>query len=53
MTEKENTNILRTKKKNNNEIRLNKIEEELNTLEHIENNYELQNLILLKNNGWT
>jgi len=48
MTEKENTNILRSKKKNNNEIRLNKIEEELNTLEHTENNYDLQNLILLK-----
>ena len=49
MTEKENTNLLRSKKKNNNEIRLNKIEEELNKLEHTENNYDLQNLILLKN----
>ena len=49
MTEKENTNLLRTKKKNNNEIRLNKIEEELNTLEHTEDNYDLQNLMLLKN----
>lgn len=49
MMEKENTNILRSKKKNNNEIRLNKIEEELNTLEHTENNYDLQNLIILKN----
>ena len=48
MTEKENTNILRSKKKNNNEIRLNKIEEELNTLEHTENNYDLQNLMILK-----
>jgi hypothetical protein len=48
MTEKENTNILRSKKKNNNEIRLNKIEKELNTLEHTENNYDLQNLMLLK-----
>jgi hypothetical protein len=48
MTEKENTNLLRSKKKNNNEIRLNKIEEELNTLEHTENNYDLQSLILLK-----
>jgi hypothetical protein len=48
MTEKENTNILRNKKKNNNEIRLNKIEEELNTLEHTENNYDLQNLMILK-----
>lgn len=48
MTEKENTNILRNKKKNNNEIRLNKIEEELNTLEHTENNYDLQSLMLLK-----
>lgn len=49
MTEKENTNLLRSKKKNNNEIRLNKIEEELNTLEHTENNYDLQNLLILKN----
>jgi len=49
MTEKENTNLLRSKKKNNNEIRLNKIEEELTTLEHTENNYDLQNLMLLKN----
>jgi len=49
MTEKENTNMLRNKKKNNNEIRLNKIEEELNTLENIENNYDLQNLLVLKN----
>ena len=48
MTEKENTNMLRSKKKNNNEIRLNKIEEELNTLEHTENNYDLQNLMILK-----
>lgn len=48
MTEKENTNILRNKKKNNNEIRLNKIEEELNTLEHTDNNYDLQSLMLLK-----
>ena len=48
MTEKENTNLLRSKKKNNNEIRLNKIEEELNTLEHVEDNYDLQNLMLLK-----
>jgi hypothetical protein len=48
MTEKENTNILRSKKKNNNEIRLNRIEEELSTLEHIENNYDLQNLMILK-----
>jgi len=49
MTEKENTNLLRSKKKNNNEIRLNKIEEELTTLEHTENNYDLQNLMILKN----
>jgi hypothetical protein len=48
MIEKENTNLLRSKKKNNNEIRLNKIEEELNTLEHTENNYDLQNLMILK-----
>jgi len=48
MTEKENTNLLRSKKKNNNEIRLNKIEEELATLEHTENNYDLQSLMLLK-----
>jgi hypothetical protein len=48
MTEKENTNLLRTKKKNNNEVRLNMIEEELTTLEHTENNYDLQNLMILK-----
>ena len=48
MIEKENTNLLRSKKKNNNEIRLNKIEEELNTLEHTKNNYDLQNLMILK-----
>jgi len=48
MIEKEGTNINRNKKKNNNKLKLNKIEEEINNIEDIDDNEKLEELLLLK-----
>jgi hypothetical protein len=48
MMEKEGTNINRNKKKNNNKLKLNKIEEEINNIEDIDDNEKLEELLLLK-----